>query len=156
MTGGQRSTARPGGELRETWHDHDKEEASLKGPITAAVRRACVPDVYGCDSGSAIAAARALAEQVTLVGMVPVPTDEAVSAGMPRAPSPPVDTWFAERSSSSASGPPCCTCPNTWHGAPRCHDQRRLVRHGSIDGGQRAGGASFGAMACLVAAMSAR
>ena len=52
----------------------------LKGHAVPLVRSAYVPIVHGFDSANAIAAACALAQEVTLVGLVCVPAGEPVSA----------------------------------------------------------------------------
>lgn len=57
----------------------------LKGQSTPLVRTAYVPVVYGFDSATALAAARALAQEVTLVGLVCVPEGEPVSANTVKA-----------------------------------------------------------------------
>ncbi len=49
------------------------------------VRHAYVPVVHGFDASDAVAAARALAQEVTLVGLVLVPPGQPVSAGAPQA-----------------------------------------------------------------------
>jgi len=49
------------------------------------VRLAMVPVVYGCDGAAALAAARALAAEVLLVGLVPIADGRPLSAGMPLA-----------------------------------------------------------------------
>lgn len=57
----------------------------LKGQSTPLVRTAYVAVVYGFDSATALAAARALAQEVTLVGLVCVPEGEPVSANTVKA-----------------------------------------------------------------------
>jgi hypothetical protein len=57
----------------------------LKGHSVPLVRSAYVPVVYGFDPTTAIAAARALAQEVTLVGLVCVPAGEPVSASAQQA-----------------------------------------------------------------------
>lgn len=57
----------------------------LKGHSFPLVRSAYVPVVFGFDSDTALAAACALAQAVTLVGLVCVPAGEPVSAGAARA-----------------------------------------------------------------------
>jgi hypothetical protein len=46
-----------------------------------AVRTALVPVIYGCDTQTALAAARTLATQVVLIGLVPIKQGDAISAG---------------------------------------------------------------------------
>jgi glucosyl-3-phosphoglycerate synthase len=50
-------------------------------PVFASVRTACVPVVLGCEESVAVAAARALAPRVQLIGIVPLPNDTPLSAG---------------------------------------------------------------------------
>src|SRR5688572_9267228 len=56
-----------------------------KGHTFPLVRQAFVPVIFGHDSADAIAAARALAQEVVLVGLVRVPPGEPVSAGVAQA-----------------------------------------------------------------------
>ena len=60
-------------------------EARARRPVFPALRRAVVPVIFGCDSPSAIEAARSLAPDVVLLGFVPVGQEEALSAGVTRA-----------------------------------------------------------------------
>jgi len=60
-------------------------EARTRRPVFPALRRAVVPVVFGCDSPSAVEAARALAPDVVLLGFVPVGQEEILSAGVTRA-----------------------------------------------------------------------
>jgi glucosyl-3-phosphoglycerate synthase len=53
----------------------------LKGHSFPLIRSAYVPVVFGCDPATALAAARAVAQEVTLVGLVGVPAGAPVSAG---------------------------------------------------------------------------
>ncbi len=50
-----------------------------------AVRTALVPIIFGCDGQAALAAARALATEVVLVGLVPIAATEAISAASAKA-----------------------------------------------------------------------
>jgi glucosyl-3-phosphoglycerate synthase len=61
-----------------------KSHRPAAAPVThayAPLRRALVPVVQGCDSSAALAAARALAREVVLVGLVGVAADQALSGG---------------------------------------------------------------------------
>ncbi len=60
-------------------------EATIRRPVFPALRRAVVPVVFGCDSPSILAAARSLAPDVILLGLVPVGQEELLSAGVTRA-----------------------------------------------------------------------
>lgn len=51
----------------------------------ASIRTALVPIVHDCDYETALAAARALASDVVLVGLVQIPADEPLSAGSTKA-----------------------------------------------------------------------
>jgi len=57
----------------------------MKPRTFPAVRTALVPVIYGCDGRAALAAARALATEVVLVGLVPIGAAEAISAGSAKA-----------------------------------------------------------------------
>ncbi len=57
----------------------------MKTRTFPAVRTALVPIIYGCDGRAALAAARALATEVVLVGLVPIGPGDAISAGGPKA-----------------------------------------------------------------------
>lgn len=54
----------------------------MKRGAFPVARRAVVPIVHGFDDSAAVRAALALAGEVTLVGLVPIPRDQAISAGM--------------------------------------------------------------------------
>lgn len=53
----------------------------MKARAFPAVRSAMVPVIYGCEDLSAVEAARALASEVILVGLVPIALGESVSGG---------------------------------------------------------------------------
>ncbi|MBI4314952.1 MAG: hypothetical protein HY679_03375, partial [Chloroflexi bacterium] len=51
----------------------------MKKHIFASIRTALVPIVWECDGEAAFKAARALASEVILVGLVAIPPDEPLS-----------------------------------------------------------------------------
>jgi len=57
----------------------------MKNRAFPPVRTALVPVIYGCAGAASLAAARALATEVVLVGLVPIGADESLSAGTTKA-----------------------------------------------------------------------
>lgn len=57
----------------------------MKKHVFASIHTALTPVVYGCRGEAALAAARAIAPEVVLVGIVPVPLQESLSTGAARA-----------------------------------------------------------------------